>query len=76
MTEEAIGVRLRCTLCDVYLSASNESRIASSRLKQAGCKIVQSNPQIAAEVAASFFKATSADDSAASKENQSDTDDA
>ncbi|DBA92131.1 TPA: hypothetical protein ACH3X1_015856 [Trebouxia sp. C0004] len=55
-TDEATAVHLLCTLCDTKLSATNESRIATTHLKHAGCSKVKSNTEIAAQVAAAFIK--------------------
>ena len=56
-----IAVFLQCTLCDTKLSASNESRIADSHLKNAGCPKVKSDPDIAVAVAATFMAVKEAD---------------
>ena len=74
-TKEAIRVELQCALCSLKLSASNESRIAGSHLKTAGCKVVQSDPEVAAKVAAAFLKpaAAAAEDVSADKENETDS---
>ncbi|DBB00961.1 TPA: hypothetical protein ACH3X1_000874 [Trebouxia sp. C0004] len=55
-TDEATAVHLLCTLCDTKLSATNESRIATTHLKHAGCSKVKSDTEIAAQVAAAFIK--------------------
>ena len=73
-TKEAIKVELQCALCSLKLSASNESRIAGSHLRTAGCKVVQSDPEVAAKVAAAFLKtAAAAEDVSADKENDTDS---
>ena len=73
-TKEATRVELQCALCSLKLSASNESRIAGSHLKTAGCKVVQSDPEVAAKVAAAFLKpAAAAEDASADKENETDS---
>lgn len=56
-------------MCDTKLSASNESRIADSHLKNAGCPKVKSDPDIAAAVAAAFLAIKEAD-AAAEKPDQ------
>lgn len=63
-SEETLAVWLRCVLCQAELSASNESRIATSHLKKAGCSKVKATPDLALEVLAAFGPAA---DSAASE---------
>lgn len=47
---------MRCTLCQTDLSASNESRIATSHLKNAGCSKVKVSAEFAIAVLAAFGK--------------------
>lgn len=73
-TKEAVKVELQCALCSLKLSASNESRLAASHLRAAGCKVVQSDPKVAAKVAAAFLKpAAAAEVDSAGKENETDS---
>lgn len=53
-TDERSGVYLQCSLCEAHLSATNESRIATSHFKNAACKAIKSDPVVAAEIAAAF----------------------
>lgn len=64
------GVHLLCKLCDTKLSASNESRIADSHLKHAGCSKVKSDPETAATVVAAFVKEGAAPEPADEDEQQ------
>ena len=57
VSEETIAVQLRCLLCQTELSASNESRIATSHLRNAGCSKVKASPDLALAVLAAFGKA-------------------
>ena len=49
-------VRLQCSLCDMKLSATNESRIATLHLKNAACSKVKTDPETAAVFANAFIK--------------------
>ena len=42
-SEETLAVLLRCLLCQSDFSASNESRIAASHMKNAGCSKVKAS---------------------------------
>ena len=55
-TDEITAVHLQCSLCDMQLSATNESRIATSHLKNAACSKVSTEPEAAAVVAKAFIK--------------------
>ena len=55
-TDEITAVHLQCSLCDTQLSATNESRIATSHLKNAACSKVKTDPEAAAVVAKAFIK--------------------
>ena len=55
-TDEITAVHLQCSLCDMQLSATNESRIATSHLKNAACSKVKTDPEAAAVVAKAFIK--------------------
>ena len=48
------AVHLQCSLCNMQLSATNESRTATSRLKDAACDKVKTDPETAAVVARAF----------------------
>ena len=62
-TDDMTAVHLQCSLCNTKLSATNESRIASSHLKNAACSKVKTDPETAAVVAQAFIKsAVSASD--------------
>ncbi len=54
VSEETIAVQLRCLLCQTELSASNESRIATSHLRNAGCCKVQASWSFCAQLLMSF----------------------
>ncbi|KAL3150367.1 hypothetical protein ABBQ32_000206 [Trebouxia sp. C0010 RCD-2024] len=57
VSEGTIAVQLRCLLCQPELSASNESRIATSHLRNAGYSKVKASPDLALAVLAAFGKA-------------------
>ena len=57
-SEETIGVKLCCRMCQIELSASNESRIATTHLKNGGCSKVKASPDLDPEVLAAFSKAS------------------